>query len=119
MVQKGQTVCAICKFDFEEDESLRVLPCGHVFHRDCADTWLLGTTGYPFIQTNTCPLCKINVAEEIANNKKQREHGSNGIPRDAFAKVGQYIWGRSKGCRDGKPANTTGKARARKPHIMA
>jgi hypothetical protein len=97
-VQEGQTCCAICKSDYEEGESLRLLPCGHVFHKGCADTWLLGTTGYPFIQTNTCPLCKINVAEEIANTRKQREHGNNGIPREAFLKVGQYIWGRSKGC---------------------
>ena len=44
----GQTTCAICKCEFEEGESLRLLPCGHVFHKRCADTWLLGSDGYPF-----------------------------------------------------------------------
>jgi len=85
-VHHGQTTCAICKCEFEEDESLRLLPCGHVFHKGCADKWLLGSDGYPFIQTNTCPLCKINVAEEI--NKSCR----NGITRSQYAAVGQYVW---------------------------
>ena len=82
----GQTTCAICKCEFEEGESLRLLPCGHVFHKRCADTWLLGSDGYPFIQTDTCPLCKINVAEEI--NKKC----TNGITRSQYAAVGAYVW---------------------------
>ena len=82
----GQTTCAICKCEFEEGESLRLLPCGHVFHKRCADTWLLGSDGYPFIQTDTCPLCKINVAEEI--NKKC----TKGITRSQYAAVGAYVW---------------------------
>jgi len=82
----GQTTCAICKCEFEEGENLRLLPCGHVFHKGCADTWLLGSDGYPYIETNTCPLCKINVADEI--NKKHR----NGITRNQYAAVGQYVW---------------------------
>ena len=34
----------------------------------------------------TCPLCKINVAEEINKNCR------NGITRSQYAAVGQYVW---------------------------
>jgi len=92
---KGQCCCAICKNDFVEDDSLRLLPCGHVFHRTCADKWLLGTTGHPFIQTNTCPLCKINVTDELT----KLERTNHGISRKTFANLGRLVWKRCKGRR--------------------
>ena len=35
--------CAVCLADFEEGDTLRELPCGHVFHLECCDKWLLGS----------------------------------------------------------------------------
>ncbi|CAA7027183.1 unnamed protein product [Microthlaspi erraticum] len=45
------TECSVCLNEFEEDESLRVLPnCNHSFHINCIDTWLLSH--------KNCPLCR-------------------------------------------------------------
>uniref|UniRef100_A0A1J3EGK0 RING-type E3 ubiquitin transferase n=1 Tax=Noccaea caerulescens TaxID=107243 RepID=A0A1J3EGK0_NOCCA len=45
------TECSVCLNEFEEDESLRVLPkCSHAFHINCIDTWLLSH--------KNCPLCR-------------------------------------------------------------
>ena len=48
------STCSICIDDFEKDEMLRVLPCGHMYHMECILPWL--TTRAP-----NCPLCKDNI----------------------------------------------------------
>ena len=49
------TLCSICIDDFEQGESLLVLPrCLHAFHKDCIHPWLTERQG-------CCPLCKTNV----------------------------------------------------------
>ncbi|GAB4836628.1 hypothetical protein Ancab_001541 [Ancistrocladus abbreviatus] len=43
--------CAVCLSEFSEKDKLRLLPlCGHAFHMNCIDTWLLSNS--------TCPLCR-------------------------------------------------------------
>ncbi|KAL6297065.1 hypothetical protein ACE6H2_005207 [Prunus campanulata] len=43
--------CAVCLNEFQDDETLRLIPkCDHVFHPDCIDTWLLSHS--------TCPVCR-------------------------------------------------------------
>ncbi|KAJ8769665.1 hypothetical protein K2173_005268 [Erythroxylum novogranatense] len=45
------TDCSVCLNEFEEDESLRLLPkCNHAFHLPCIDTWLRSH--------KNCPLCR-------------------------------------------------------------
>ncbi|KAL9463974.1 hypothetical protein AB3S75_001719 [Citrus x aurantiifolia] len=45
------TDCSVCLSEFQEDESLRLLPkCSHAFHISCIDTWLRSHTN--------CPLCR-------------------------------------------------------------
>lgn len=34
------SICAICLSEFNEGESVQLLPCGHVFHTDCIAHWL-------------------------------------------------------------------------------
>ncbi|KAM5585085.1 E3 ubiquitin-protein ligase ATL6-like [Rosa sericea] len=42
--------CAVCLNEFSDDETLRVLPCNHVFHPWCIDAWLA--------DNKTCPVCR-------------------------------------------------------------
>ncbi|KAM0021858.1 putative transcription factor C2H2 family [Helianthus debilis subsp. tardiflorus] len=48
------TDCSVCLSEFEDDESLRLLPkCSHAFHVPCIDTWLRSH--------KNCPLCRAPV----------------------------------------------------------
>lgn len=47
----GSGDCSVCLGEFQEDESLRLLPkCSHAFHVECIDTWLRSHSN--------CPLCR-------------------------------------------------------------
>ncbi|KAL2827421.1 hypothetical protein BDW59DRAFT_57426 [Aspergillus cavernicola] len=43
--------CAICMECFEDDDSIRSLTCGHIFHATCLDPWFTKRQA-------RCPLCK-------------------------------------------------------------
>ncbi|KAK6805481.1 hypothetical protein RDI58_003266 [Solanum bulbocastanum] len=48
------TECCVCLSEFEEDETLRILPkCNHAFHIPCIDTWLRSHTN--------CPMCRAGI----------------------------------------------------------
>ncbi|XP_042489885.1 E3 ubiquitin-protein ligase ATL6-like [Macadamia integrifolia] len=52
---KGALECAVCLTEFEDEDTLRLLPkCDHVFHPECIDAWLSKRT--------TCPVCRANFA---------------------------------------------------------
>ncbi|CAH8381432.1 unnamed protein product [Eruca vesicaria subsp. sativa] len=56
--------CSVCLSEFEEDESLRLLPkCNHAFHLPCIDTWLRSHSN--------CPLCRAYVTGINNNNNNQ------------------------------------------------
>ncbi|XWS50769.1 hypothetical protein CRYUN_Cryun12cG0116200 [Craigia yunnanensis] len=42
--------CSICQEEYEGDEEMGKLYCGHSFHIQCIKQWL--------VQKNTCPICK-------------------------------------------------------------
>lgn len=37
--------CLVCQEDWHSDQELRLLPCGHAFHLECADAWLTQNVG--------------------------------------------------------------------------
>lgn len=75
------TDCSVCLSEFEEEETLRLLPkCRHAFHLSCIDTWLRSHTN--------CPLCRApivvvnavsdddsDVVEEILVTIPEEENG--------------------------------------------
>nr|XP_033508796.1 putative RING-H2 finger protein ATL71 [Nicotiana tomentosiformis] len=42
--------CFICAYEYEYDDIIGTLQCGHDFHADCAKKWLL-------TRTKSCPCC--------------------------------------------------------------
>jgi len=64
MKEIGQSEsCTICLGDYESDEELRLLPCGHCFHAECVDAWL---------QINSiCPMCKVDVYDLYLQQAKK------------------------------------------------
>ncbi|KAK6257326.1 hypothetical protein QUC31_000785 [Theobroma cacao] len=48
------TECSVCLNEFQEEETVRLLPkCNHAFHISCIDTWLGAHTN--------CPLCRAHI----------------------------------------------------------
>lgn len=48
------TDCSVCLSEFQDDESIRLLPkCSHAFHLKCIDTWLKSHSN--------CPLCRASI----------------------------------------------------------
>lgn len=58
-------MCPICICDFEDDDELRKLPCGHFFHKDCVDEW--------FERSTVCPMCKRDVRGDDAPKQKKKD----------------------------------------------
>ncbi|KAG9658094.1 hypothetical protein KCU95_g15500, partial [Aureobasidium melanogenum] len=50
----GHAICTICFDPIGERELIRGLPCLHVFHKNCMDTW------FEALHV-TCPLCKQDI----------------------------------------------------------
>ena len=48
----SQESCPICFDDFKEGEIASILPCYHIFHRQCIDPWIK--------KQNNCPNCRID-----------------------------------------------------------
>ncbi|KAK6159902.1 hypothetical protein DH2020_003283 [Rehmannia glutinosa] len=61
-IGKGTLECAVCLNEFEEEETLRLLPkCDHVFHPECIDAWLESHV--------TCPVCRANLAPQPGDDE--------------------------------------------------
>ena len=61
------TMCSICIDEFEDGETIRVLPkCKHGFHFDCIKPWLTE-------RQSCCPLCKTNVLTPAGDNHENNE----------------------------------------------
>merc|ERR1711935_561647 len=54
--------CSICLCEYEEKDHLVLLPCGHVYHKDCIESWCSNH--------QRCPLCNVDLE---AFTKKDNE----------------------------------------------
>jgi hypothetical protein len=53
---RDDTQCAVCLGDYQNSEKLLQLPvCGHAFHKECIDQWLVNNA--------TCPICRTSLLQ--------------------------------------------------------
>ena len=45
--------CSICLENYNKDNIINVLKCGHKYHKDCIDDWIN--------DNNKCPLCRLSL----------------------------------------------------------
>ncbi|KAH8427118.1 uncharacterized protein LDX57_004835 [Aspergillus melleus] len=62
----SHSVCAICVDQFDANDEVRPLTCGHIFHPACIDMWLTKRQG-------CCPLCKAVYAGVRASMESDRD----------------------------------------------
>lgn len=48
--------CLVCQFAYEPEETLKRLPCGHVFHSECVAQWLK--------DNDICPYCRQTIVDK-------------------------------------------------------
>ncbi|CAN0841379.1 RING-H2 finger protein ATL8, partial [Linum grandiflorum] len=62
------SVCSICLSEYQNGDSLRLLPnCGHVFHKGCIDLWLS-------TRSSSCPICR-DQAVAVTNPSSDEDGG--------------------------------------------
>jgi hypothetical protein len=43
--------CTVCREEYHDNDNVRTLRCGHVFHTECVDNWLMN-------HSHKCPCCR-------------------------------------------------------------
>eukprot|EP00922_Rhytidocystis_sp_ex-Travisia-forbesii_P045369 GHVS01067689.1.p3 GENE.GHVS01067689.1~~GHVS01067689.1.p3 ORF type:complete len:147 (+),score=20.91 GHVS01067689.1:1309-1749(+) len=60
--------CLICLCEYEHNELLRILPCGHGFHAQCVDVWLATRA--------VCPL-RCDIIQLLCMREQQGNHAEH------------------------------------------
>jgi len=50
--EEGELHCSICIANIMEGQMARELPCGHIFHKSCVDSWLKNDARCPLDNKN-------------------------------------------------------------------
>ena len=54
----NESECGICRDEFKEGETIKVLKCNHLFHRECLEKW--------FFLEKECPNCRNDLSDLIS-----------------------------------------------------
>ncbi|XP_020682979.1 RING-H2 finger protein ATL57 [Dendrobium catenatum] len=106
---QGFHCCAVCLAEYEEREMVKLMPvCGHVFHPQCIDAWLLSR--------GSCPVCRcsdllgsrtgelrVDVFESEGEGREEEEEEEEEHREDTHRKLG-----RSRSCNSKVAVQGTG-----------
>ncbi|XP_010460006.1 PREDICTED: E3 ubiquitin-protein ligase ATL15-like [Camelina sativa] len=82
-IGKEALECPVCLNEFEDDETLRLIPqCCHVFHPGCIDAWLRSQTTCPLCRSNLVPVPGESVSFEIPGFARETGQSSPKTPVD-------------------------------------
>ena len=74
--------CSVCLQPYSEDDTVKRLPCLHVFHARCIDRWLA--------HSPSCPYCRLDIAS-LVPSARLPEH-SVGAAEPAHAAAPTVSW---------------------------
>jgi hypothetical protein len=57
--------CPICLCKYKITDKIKELPCRHIFHKKCLKQW--------FQRSDSCPICKFDIKDEINKRKAELE----------------------------------------------
>ena len=71
-VKEGEVEkCSICIQTIEDNEEIKKMPCNHLYHPLCIDTWLY--------RNCHCPVCKADVLQAITQKSSTEQHAPHQI----------------------------------------
>ena len=59
-INKEET-CIICLGEFKSEDIIKKFFCGHIFHENCLNSWI--------IKSVVCPICKYNIKNKLIKYK--------------------------------------------------
>jgi hypothetical protein len=75
--EEGQDKCTVCLEEFNDDDDMIELKCGHHFHEECIVHWFKTCS-------NKCPICREEVARGVPDfsttRQPQAEGGGSALP---------------------------------------
>nr|XP_056718134.1 E3 ubiquitin-protein ligase RNF149 [Euleptes europaea] len=76
--------CAVCIENYKPKDTVRILPCKHIFHRKCIDPWLL--------DHRTCPMCKLDVIKALGSWGEPKDLLELAVPESISGSISAESW---------------------------
>ena len=77
------TCCTICLNDYEKGDMVKEIPnCGHIFHSECLNEWLL--------RRFKCPNCNLTIKSEILGIKTNENRNNSDAIGSPLTFIGVY-----------------------------
>ena len=63
--------CSLCLLDFELSEGVTMLPCSHIFHKDCVTPWVE--------KSCSCPICRSEISDVAPSMEELMKYDAEDI----------------------------------------
>lgn len=66
--------CPVCLKEFDAGTMAKLMPCRHIFHKECIIPWLQ--------KTNSCPLCRYELPTDDEQYESYRKEKKRAVERE-------------------------------------